>query len=281
MRLSSKKKNKEGCINMFTGFAYKEIQTEDFTRIQPFLNHIKNVLGGTVDTEINYEYIINWATTMSKFLLNYWEFTETQFQNPIQQDAGKENGNLVFFSCQGMIELEDLKRQAIKNEYKLFLIENKYIKKTDFRKVALRLVPYTLTNKIKAKRVDKARIILEILTKMRRDGFIYSVTGAETWIYYRNPANSAWNRKDDEIPTRIAKGIGSPKVIVTVLFSGERVWFAKALDSGLSMNSDRFIELILNPMFQRIKAEFPSDLEPLLHFGIATAHTAAKTTKFI
>ncbi|KAA6383111.1 MAG: hypothetical protein EZS28_021360 [Streblomastix strix] len=39
-------KNKEGCINMFTGFAYKEIQTDDFTRIQPFLDHIKNVLAG-------------------------------------------------------------------------------------------------------------------------------------------------------------------------------------------------------------------------------------------
>ncbi|KAA6401725.1 MAG: hypothetical protein EZS28_002753 [Streblomastix strix] len=36
----------EGCINMFTGFAYKEIQTDDFTRIQPFLDHIKNVLAG-------------------------------------------------------------------------------------------------------------------------------------------------------------------------------------------------------------------------------------------
>ncbi|KAA6394795.1 MAG: hypothetical protein EZS28_009676 [Streblomastix strix] len=38
--------NKEGCINMFTGFAYIEIQTNDFTRIQPFLDHVKNVLAG-------------------------------------------------------------------------------------------------------------------------------------------------------------------------------------------------------------------------------------------
>ncbi|KAA6380986.1 MAG: hypothetical protein EZS28_023486 [Streblomastix strix] len=57
-------KNKEGCINMFTGFAYKEIQTNDFTQIQPFLNHVKNVLGGKVDTEQNYEYIIKWFASI-------------------------------------------------------------------------------------------------------------------------------------------------------------------------------------------------------------------------
>ncbi|KAA6358478.1 MAG: hypothetical protein EZS28_045995 [Streblomastix strix] len=49
---------------MFTGFAYKEIQTNDFTRIQPFLNHFKNVLGGKVDTEQNYEYIIKWFASI-------------------------------------------------------------------------------------------------------------------------------------------------------------------------------------------------------------------------
>ncbi|KAA6392626.1 MAG: hypothetical protein EZS28_011850 [Streblomastix strix] len=57
-------KNKEGCINMFTGFAYKEIYTNDFTRILPFLNHIKNVLGGNVDTEQNYECIIKWYASI-------------------------------------------------------------------------------------------------------------------------------------------------------------------------------------------------------------------------
>ncbi|KAA6385381.1 MAG: hypothetical protein EZS28_019091, partial [Streblomastix strix] len=51
-------KNKEGCINTFTGFAYKEIMTDDFTLIQPFLDHIKNVLAGKIDTQQNYEYII-------------------------------------------------------------------------------------------------------------------------------------------------------------------------------------------------------------------------------
>ncbi|KAA6403831.1 MAG: putative mariner transposase [Streblomastix strix] len=120
-----------------------------------------------------------------------------------------------------------------------------------------------------------------MLTKMRHDGFIYSVTGGETWIYYRNPANSAQIRKGNEIPMCVAKGIGSPKVMITVFFSGRKMWLVKALDSGLSMNSDRFIELILNQLFQRIKAEFPSDVEPLLHFDNATAHTAAKTTKII
>ncbi|KAA6382708.1 MAG: putative mariner transposase C9 mutant [Streblomastix strix] len=182
-----------------------------------------------------------------------------------------------------LIENKYISLTGIAEEIKLnrFTVKRIIKEEADFRKIALRWVPYTLTNEIKAKRVDIARIMLEMITKLKSEGFIYSIAGDETWIYYRNLANSAWIRKGDEIPTRVAKGIGSPKVMVTIFFSGERMWLAKALDSGLSMNSDRFIELILNPLFQRIKAEFPSDLEPLLHFNNVTAHTAAITTKFI
>ncbi|KAA6383158.1 MAG: hypothetical protein EZS28_021317 [Streblomastix strix] len=134
------------------------------------------------------------------------------------------------------------KASSYKERIEKILIENKYIsltriakeiqlnrftikriikEETDFRKVALRWVPYTLTNEIKAKRVDKARIMQAMVTKMRRDGFIYSITSEETLKYYCNPANSAWIRKGDEIPMRVAKGIGWPKIMVTVFFSGD------------------------------------------------------------
>ncbi|KAA6367813.1 MAG: hypothetical protein EZS28_036661 [Streblomastix strix] len=63
------------------------------------------------------------------------------------------------------------------------------MEETDFKKVALRWVPYTLTKEQKDRRVIAAREI--------------------------NPPNSAWVRRGEEAPKRVAKGIASPKVLVT------------------------------------------------------------------
>ncbi|KAA6400734.1 MAG: hypothetical protein EZS28_003737 [Streblomastix strix] len=145
-----------------------------------------------------------------------------------------------------LIENKYISLTRIAEEIKLkrFTIKRIIKVETDFRRVALCQVPYTLTNEINTKRVYKSRIMLEMLTNMRRDGFIYSNTGDEICIYYRNHTNSASIRKGDDIPTRDTK------------------------------------ELILNPMFQSIKDEISSNIEPLLHFNNATARTAAKN-KFI
>ena len=52
------RENKEGYINMFQGFKYNEIYTDDFTIIQPFLDHIKHIICN--DNEDKYNYYIQW-----------------------------------------------------------------------------------------------------------------------------------------------------------------------------------------------------------------------------
>ena len=48
------KENKEGYINMFQGFKYEEIQTDDFTIINDFLKHIEHVICN--DDKAKYDY---------------------------------------------------------------------------------------------------------------------------------------------------------------------------------------------------------------------------------
>ena len=52
------KENKEGIINYFQGYKHKEIITDDFTILQPLLNHVKHII--CRDNEAKYEYIMNW-----------------------------------------------------------------------------------------------------------------------------------------------------------------------------------------------------------------------------
>ena len=49
---------KENIINLFQGFKYQEIITEDFTLIQPFLNHIRKYI--CKDNEEKYNYFMSW-----------------------------------------------------------------------------------------------------------------------------------------------------------------------------------------------------------------------------
>ncbi|KAA6387943.1 MAG: hypothetical protein EZS28_016530, partial [Streblomastix strix] len=89
------------------------------------------------------------------------------------------------------------------------------MEETDFKKIALRWVPYTLTKEQKNRRVIAAREMLSQLIQMRRNNFVHAITGDETWIYYKNPPNSAWIRRGEEAPKRVAKGTASPEVLVT------------------------------------------------------------------
>ena len=52
------KTNEDNIINYFQGYKHKEVITDDFTILQPLLNHVKHVICN--DDEKKYEYIMNW-----------------------------------------------------------------------------------------------------------------------------------------------------------------------------------------------------------------------------
>ena len=52
------KTTEENVINLFQGYKYKEIMTDDFTIIQPFLDHIKNII--CFGNEEKYNYFLSW-----------------------------------------------------------------------------------------------------------------------------------------------------------------------------------------------------------------------------
>ena len=52
------KDSNDDVINLFTGFKFKEIETDDFTIIEPFLHHIKHIICN--DNEDKYTYFMSW-----------------------------------------------------------------------------------------------------------------------------------------------------------------------------------------------------------------------------
>ncbi|KAA6374034.1 MAG: putative Mariner Mos1 transposase, partial [Streblomastix strix] len=153
---------------------------------------------------------------------------------------------------------------------------------TEYRRVALKWIPYNITKEQKMHRVEKSKEMLQKIQARRRDKFKGIFTGDETWIYYRNPAKQAWVKKGDEIPQRTRKCIGDPKVMITVFFSASEIRFIHALDSGQNMNSEIFIKDILKPLERNALNDIQFDEEDLLiHFDNASPHTSKKTKSFI
>ena len=52
------KKNKDNVINIFQGFKYDEVISDDFTKLEPFLNHIRHILCN--NDEEKYDYFMKW-----------------------------------------------------------------------------------------------------------------------------------------------------------------------------------------------------------------------------
>ncbi|KAA6355785.1 MAG: hypothetical protein EZS28_048688, partial [Streblomastix strix] len=125
----------------------------------------------------------------------------------------------------------------------------------DSKKVALRWDPYLLTRNIRQMRVEIVRVMLTKLQKYRRSNFVSAIIGDETFFYYRNPAISAWIQKGQERPTRIAKIIGSPKVMLTIFFSRQKIWLTNTSDCDQTMDSFIFIDKVLKQLKKSVNKE--------------------------
>ena len=56
------KENEDNVINYFQGYKHEEVTTDDFSILNPLLNHIKNVICN--GDERKYEYIMNWTSNI-------------------------------------------------------------------------------------------------------------------------------------------------------------------------------------------------------------------------
>ncbi|KAA6369780.1 MAG: putative mariner transposase C9 mutant [Streblomastix strix] len=109
--------------------------------------------------------------------------------------------------------------------------------------IADRWVPHELTQAQKQLRVLKALEIRELLIQARKQHFKFILTLDESWVEYINRQPARWMPKDQPLGEQPRQTIGSQKVMLTLAFSGKRIWLKSLLPDKERMNSNNLIEI--------------------------------------
>jgi hypothetical protein len=72
-------------------------------------------------------------------------------------------------------------------------------------------VPHFLDDDLRAKRLEGARQLLDVLRTQRRCHFRGLITGYETWVYADMKPGAFWLPADAEVPVRVKRTIESEK----------------------------------------------------------------------
>jgi hypothetical protein len=107
-------------------------------------------------------------------------------------------------------------------------------------------VPHFLDGDLRAKRLEGARQLLDILRAQEKYHFRYLITGDETWVYLDMKPGTGWLPADAELPVHVKKTIASEKRVLIVFWgihgTAHCCWFPK--DSTL--DSSFFCEEVLS-----------------------------------
>jgi hypothetical protein len=157
-------------------------------------------------------------------------------------------------------------------------VKNRLIYELGMKKVSLRWVPYSLTPSQLESRKEGAKQLAQVISQAKKLSYSNLLTGDETWIYFQNSPLSVWVPKSTPRPTCARQTISSAKVLVTVFFSGQKVFHLSVLSQHQTMNSERFISTVLHPLQETINKEDPHLPFPvLLHYDNAPCHNSKMT----
>ena len=145
-----------------------------------------------------------------------------------------------------------------------------------YKNVHLRWIPHRLNEFQKQTRLTKAKIMLQKLLLLKHDNFNYIATGDESWFCYYYDYKRKWVLDDDEIDERVEKTNYSHKTMITLFFTVNGLALLDAKPSNQSINSEYFVNNVLVPLEQNVKASDAKKHHKVfyVHFGNARAHTA-------
>jgi hypothetical protein len=78
------------------------------------------------------------------------------------------------------------------------------------------------------------------------------ITGDESWFFIDNSEDLVWVDESSSPPEKCRKTVASPKVMLIVFFSGEKIIYRSYLSPGRTMKSENFITTVLEPLLLRI-----------------------------
>ena len=148
-----------------------------------------------------------------------------------------------------------------------------------YRRVLSKWTPHALTYHDRAARVTIAKSLL--LHPHRKDFLNLVVTGDESWVCYNNTAwHAYWIPSDAELSTQLKVDPHDHKVMLSVLWDSQGIFFWELLEENERVNANVYTEQ-LQKLADAVREKRPKRLEVALLHDSAKPHTAKLTQEFL
>ena len=144
-------------------------------------------------------------------------------------------------------------------------------------------VPHFLTDNNKRRRVEDAKIMLDILYQQERRNFSNILTMDETPIYLSNKGKKGWIKKGEKVPKRLNDKCWRDKFNLTIMWGTSGFAVVDALDRKASMNTSYLCDTIFEKaiVWCKNKRKVSGAKSFLFHMDNARSHTSNATCEYM
>jgi hypothetical protein len=131
---------------------------------------------------------------------------------------------------------------------------------------------------LRAKRLEGARQLLDVLLQQEKCHFRDLITGDETWVYLDMKRETIWLPADAELPVLVKRTIASEKRTLIVFWGTHGIARSCWLPKESTLDSPFFCEEVPSPLTQKMQpnSKIHKPLT-LIHMDNARVHMASAT----
>mgnify|MGYP001073832873 CR=1 FL=1 len=152
-----------------------------------------------------------------------------------------------------------------------------------YKRFIRRWVPHELTEENKIERVQKSKELLAILLEHQKNNFCTIITLDESWFYFEYQARAMYASSSKKVPPRTSHNMSSKKCMLTIAFSGDRLYCIDSLPKGTKFNQEYFIDNVLSKIVKTIKTnKKKSPMKKFhVHMDNSKVHNGFKSVDFL
>lgn len=144
-------------------------------------------------------------------------------------------------------------------------------------------MPHELTEASKIEKVQKSKELLDILLEHKENNFCTIITLDESWFYFEYQAQAMYASSSEKVPPRTSHNISSKKCMLTIAFSGDRLYCIDSLPKGIKFNQEYFIDNVLSTIVETIRSN--KKKAPMkkfhVHMDNSKVHNGFKSVDFL
>jgi hypothetical protein len=117
----------------------------------------------------------------------------------------------------------------------------------------IKWVPYFHDDDLRAKRLEGARQLFDVLQAQERCHFRGLIIGDETWVSFNMRPGTVWLPADAELPVRVKRTIASEKCMLIAFWGIHGIAHYCWLPKESTLNSPFFCEEVLSPLARKMQ----------------------------